>query len=96
MTLLSQLPKDLTNQQLPGRSEWVCLRMTHTLVKLSVASAGHGWVITAVHFGDVVALYVGYLVHGQVSGKGHLTEDRSRTTGHFALMEGVQNVKSNI
>lgn len=58
----------------------MCLRMTHTLVKLSVASAGHGWVITAVHFGDVVALYVGYLVHGQVAGKGHLTEGRSRTT----------------
>lgn len=63
-----------------GRTENVCVRMTHTLVELSVASAGHGRVITAVHFGDVVALYVGYLVHGQVAGKGHLTEGRLKTT----------------
>lgn len=48
------------------------LRMTHTLVKLSVASAGHGWVITAVDLSDVVALDVGYLVHRQVAGEGHL------------------------
>lgn len=61
----------------------MCLRMTHTLVKLSVASASHGWAIATVHFGNVVALYVSDLVHGQVSSKGHLTEGRSRTTRLF-------------
>lgn len=40
------------------------LRMTYTLIKLSVTSAGHGWVVTTVHFGNVVTFYVGYLVHG--------------------------------
>lgn len=61
--------------------------MTHTLVELSVASTGHGWVVAAVDLSDVVALDVGDLVHGQVAGKGHLKEGRSRTTRHFALME---------
>lgn len=53
---------------------------THTLVKLPVTSAGHGWVITAVHLSNVVALDVGDLVHGQVAGKGHLRKAKSRTT----------------
>lgn len=48
------------------------MRMTHTLVKLSVASAGHGWVVTAINLSNVVALDVGYLVHCQVAGKGDL------------------------
>lgn len=39
-------------------------RMTDTLIKLSVTSTGHGWVVTTVHFGNVVAFNVGYLVHG--------------------------------
>lgn len=55
-----------------GRSENVYLRPTHTLVKLSVASAGHGRVITPVDLSNVVALDVGYLVHRQVAGEGHL------------------------
>lgn len=61
------------------------MRTTHALVKLSVASAGHGWVIAAVDLSDVVALDVGDLVHGQVAGKGHLKECGSRTT-HSSLL----------
>lgn len=55
--------------------------MTHALVKLSVATTGHGWVVTAVDFGDMVTLYVGNLVHGQVSRKGHLTRQVKEKTG---------------
>ncbi len=59
--------------------------MTHTLIKLSVASAGHRRVVTAVDLGDMVTLDVGYLVHGQVTSEGHLKEGRSRTTKHSLL-----------
>lgn len=69
----------------PGRSEHTHTRVTHTLVKLPVASAGHCWVITAVDLSNVVALDVGDLVHGHVAGKGHLKEGRSRTTNHCLL-----------
>lgn len=45
---------------------------THTLVELPVATPGHGRVVSAVHFGDVIALNVGDLVHGQVASKRNL------------------------
>lgn len=44
----------------------------YTLIELPVAAAGHGRVVTAIDLGDVVALDVGDLVHGQVTGEGHL------------------------
>ena len=47
-------------------------RKTHALVELAIASTGHGWVVTAIHLGDVVTLDVSDLVHGQETGKGHL------------------------
>lgn len=47
-------------------------RTTYTLVKLSVAAACHGWVVTAIDLSDVIALDVCDLVHGQVSCKGNL------------------------
>lgn len=40
------------------------LGITYALIKLSVTSTGHGRVVTPIHFGNVVAFYVGYLVHG--------------------------------
>lgn len=46
--------------------------ITDTLVKLSVASTGHGWVVPTVDFGNVISLDVGYFVHCQVASKGHL------------------------
>lgn len=61
------------------------MRTTHALVELPVASAGHGWVVTAVDLSDVVALDVGYLVHCQVASKGHLKDVQSRTT-HCSLL----------
>lgn len=54
--------------------------MTHALVKLSVTSAGHRRVVAAIDLCDVVALDVGYLVHGKIAGKGYLKEGGSRTT----------------
>lgn len=69
------------------------MRMTHTLVKLSVASAGHGWVIAAVHFGNVVALYVSYLVHGQITGKRHLTREQVKDNTTLCTNGRVHNVK---
>lgn len=56
------------------------MSVTHALVKLSVASAGHGWVVTTIDLCNMVALDVGDFVHGEVAGKGNLREDRSRTT----------------
>ena len=44
---------------------------THTLVELPVAAPGHGWVVAAVNFGDVVPLDIGDFVHGEVAGKGY-------------------------
>lgn len=80
MEVCSQLLKKSKRQRTQPAGVKTCLEVTHALVKLSVASASHGWVITTVHLGNVVALNVGDLVHGQVSSKGHLTEGRSRTT----------------
>lgn len=40
------------------------LGITYALVELSVASTRHGRVVTTIHLGNVVAFYVGYLVHG--------------------------------
>ena len=44
---------------------------THTLVELPVAAPGHGWVVAAVHLGDVVPLDIGDFVHGEVAGEGY-------------------------
>lgn len=57
------------------------IKMTHTLVKLSVAPASHGWVVTAIDLSDMVAFDVGYLVHCQVAGewdlKGNKVKDKT-------------------
>lgn len=54
--------------------------MTYTLIKLSVTSPGHGWVVTTIDLSNVITLDVGYLVHGQVAGKWYLKEGGSRIT----------------
>lgn len=47
-------------------------KRTYTLVKLAIATPGHGWVVSPVDLGDVVTFDVGHLVHGQVAGKRNL------------------------
>lgn len=57
--------------------------VTHTLVKLSVASTGHGWVVTTIDLGNVVALDVSYFIHCKITGKRYLKDGTSRTTNPF-------------
>lgn len=44
-------------------------RGTHTLVELPVSAPGHGRIVSAVHFGNVVALNVGDFIHREIASK---------------------------
>lgn len=45
---------------------------THTLIEFPIPAAGHGWVISPIYFGYVVAFNVGQFIHCQVSSKRNL------------------------
>lgn len=56
----------------------IMLRETYTLIKLPEASPGHGWVVSPVHFGNVIALYICNLIHCKISCKWHLVALRNK------------------
>lgn len=55
---------------------------THTLIEFPIPATGHGWVISPIYFGYVVAFNVGQFIHCQVSSKRNLITVKEKAPPH--------------
>ena len=65
--------KQKTQHTKTHKSKHALIPITHTLVKFSVASSGHVWLITTINTSNVITLDLFDLVHGNVPSEWNLT-----------------------
>lgn len=53
-------------------TKYLLKSLTYTLIKFPESSSGHGWVISPVHFGNVITFDVLNLIHCKISRKRNL------------------------
>lgn len=53
-------------------TKYLLKSLTYTLIKFPESSSGHGWVISPVHFGNVITFDILNLIHCKISRKRNL------------------------